>query len=135
MPSRKHKEYDDDSIVHDLAASDLTHEQIADKHGLSTPFVGQISRGEKRPELQERIDAVIEGMKTALKRRGVRLADKAMNALETLTEKPAANHKGCEVQRKAAETLLKHAIGDPSKTDVHVGDSVKYYKNVEAEKV
>ena len=111
-------QYDEDVLVADLAYGEMTQKAIAEKHGLSEIFVGQLSRGERRPELQARIEAVNEGMLEQTRRLGKRLAATAMARLGSLV---AASSKAPEeVQRKASMDILAHALGDPSKPDQSV---------------
>lgn len=118
MAGKKQAQYDDDEIVMDIARGELTWGQIAAKHGLSEPYVGQIARGEKRPELQARIDSYVEGLANQARRLGKRLASVAMGRLGALAAKDSK--APADVQRKAAVDILNHAIGDPSKTEVNV---------------
>ena len=118
MSRRKQKAstYDDDALVLDIANGSQTYAEIAAKHKLSEVFVGQIARGERRPELQAKIDQVTQGFADRARRLGKRLAQVAMARLGNLAAKDS--DAPAETQRKAAGDILAHALGDPSKTDI-----------------
>jgi len=117
MATGKRKDYDDDELVEDIAAHTLTQADIAEKHDLSEVFIGQISRGERREDLQKRIAAVSRGLIEQAKRRGASLADKAMGVLGKLADSAG---KDDDVRRKAAVDILKFAMGDPAKPETNI---------------
>ena len=108
-------QYDEDVLVADLAYGEMTQKAIAEKHGLSEIFVGQLSRGERRPELQAKIEAMTEGMLEQTRRLGKRLAATAMARLGNLVAKDSKALD--ETKRKASMDILAHALGDPSKPE------------------
>ena len=59
MSAKKQKPYNDYELCKDIAQSELTTAQIAEKHHLSERMVSSISRGDKRPELKEVIDQMM----------------------------------------------------------------------------
>ena len=121
MAQRKSKTrlpYDDDEIVLDMAKGELTQAQIAKKHRLTAMFVSQLLRGERRPELQARIDAACDGFLEQAKRLGKRLAPGAMARLGDLAS--ADGKTPAEVKRKAAVDILRYSIGDPSRPEFNV---------------
>jgi len=69
MPRRS---YDDEEIVELLARGEMSYPEIATRLGISESLVGQISRGEKRPELQAHINARVQGHITEARRLGAR---------------------------------------------------------------
>jgi len=52
MSAKKQKSYNDYELCKDIAKSELTTAQIAEKHHLSEGMVAAITRGDKRPELK-----------------------------------------------------------------------------------
>ena len=114
-------EYDDEQLVLDIACGRLTYAQIAARHGLTESMVGRIARGERRPELQAKIQAAAQGFVDVAMRLGARLATLAMGRLGKLIEKDS--DAPAETQRKAAVDLLKFALGDPSRPEVTVSQS------------
>ena len=60
MPSCKHKEYDDDLLVHLIARGDMTHKAIARRVGLCRASISMIAGGTRRHDLQPRLRATIE---------------------------------------------------------------------------
>ncbi|MCK4625069.1 MAG: hypothetical protein KAV00_07150 [Phycisphaerae bacterium] len=129
----KESEYDDEVLVMLLAKGEKTHAQIAEEVGLSAVFVGQISRGERRPELQKRIEEICEGMLDQARRLGKRLASVAMGRLGSLVAKDS--EAGPDVQRKASVDILNQAIGDPSKTQINMNQSMPGLSLEELERV
>lgn len=111
-------EYDEDELVSDIAYGEMTQKAIAEKHGLSEIYVFQVIHGDRRPELQLKIDAVCQGMLEQAKRLGVRLASTAMARLGHLVA--AKSEAPDETQRKASMDILAHALGDPSKPESNV---------------
>ena len=114
----RQKDYDDDALALDIAQGVLAYAQIADKYDLAETTVGAIARGERRPELQAKIEAASQGMIDQARRLGARLAGVAMGRLGNLAGKDSEAPK--EVQRKASVDILKFTIGDPSKPEMSV---------------
>ncbi|MGB2820235.1 MAG: hypothetical protein WBF17_04590 [Phycisphaerae bacterium] len=80
MP-RKRKSLNEDVFVEDCASGMYTHQQLADKHGISLSLAKQIASGQRRPELQERIAAA---RKAACRRTEDRLIGLLGSAVEVL---------------------------------------------------
>ena len=59
MSAKKQKSYNDYELCKDIAQSELTTAQIAEKHHLSERMVAAIASGEKRPELKQMIDQLV----------------------------------------------------------------------------
>ena len=114
-------DYDEEQLVVDIACGQLTYDQIAERHGISHLTVGAIVRGERRPELQERINAASQGLIERARRMGAKMASKAMETLGTLTK----GGKGipADTRRKAAVDILKFTLGDPLRPEVNVSQS------------
>ncbi len=70
MPAKIHSNYDDEVLCQDLAKSDLSITEIAQKPGICVSMVYMVARGDSRPELKVRIDELIAAEKAA----GTRLA-------------------------------------------------------------
>ena len=51
MP-RKRKSLNEDVFVEDCASGMYTHQQLADRHGISLSLAKQIASGQRRPELR-----------------------------------------------------------------------------------
>jgi transcriptional regulator with XRE-family HTH domain len=66
--SHRHKEYDDDRLVELIAAGSITHPKIAAEIGISKSMVSRIARGEARPDLQPRIQALVGGRRDEFER-------------------------------------------------------------------
>ena len=113
--------YNDDALCEDIARGELTNAQIAAKHGLSEVMVGQVGRGERRPELQETINAIEEGMLAQARRLGSRLAGVAMGRLGQLVAQNS--DAGDETKRKAAVDIIKFACGDPSAPQTNINQT------------
>jgi len=107
----KSKQYDDATLVADLATANLSRAAIAQKHGLSEDFIGEIARGDRRAELQPRLQAAADGLRDEARRLGASKAGGAIEALQSLVDDPDTP---AETRRKAAGDLLKYALGDPS---------------------
>ena len=96
----------------------MTYDAIAQKHGITASYVGQLSRGEKCPDVAALIEKTSHGFEVQAKRLGRQLARLAMARLGSLA---AADSKVApETQRKAAVDILAHALGDPSKPEISV---------------
>jgi len=125
------KDYDVDALVLALAMGEKTYAEIAAQFGLSTVYVGEISRGEKRPELQAKIEAATEGLIAEARRLGARSARPAMTRLLKLIadppapkdDKPPPPKVEPEVQRKAAVDILRFSLGDPGRTEVNMNQT------------
>lgn len=118
---KRRKGYSDPELVKDIAGGELTQAQMAEKHGLAEVTIGQIARGERRPLLQAKIRAAVQGMEERARRLGSRLAEVAMARLGALVAKDSEASDG--VQHKAAVDILKFALGDPSRPEVSVTQS------------
>ena len=59
MNAKKRKSYNDYELCKDIAQSELTTAQIAEKYGLSERMVAAIAGGDKRPELKQMIDKLV----------------------------------------------------------------------------
>jgi len=112
------KKYDDDALVLDIAHGTMSQALMAEKYGLSEVMIGQIVRGERRPELQDKIESATRGLIEQSRRLGARLAGVAMGRLGVIVG--ADSTAPIEVQRKAAVDILKFAHGDPAKPEVNV---------------
>ena len=108
-----HKQYDDEMLALDIAHGTMTQAQIAEKHGLAETTICAIARGERRPELQERIEAATQGMIDQARRLASRLATPALGRLASLIGDTA--DAPADIKRKAAVDILKYALGDPSR--------------------
>jgi len=113
-------QYDDNLLVELIARGDMTYEQIGREVGLSASCVGRVARGESRPELQPRIDAVTKAYAESARRLGRRLAHEAMTTLANLMNDPK---QPAQVRRACALDILNHALGDPSRPQVSVTQS------------
>ncbi len=60
MAGKKQKSYDDYELCKDIAGAELTRGEIAQKYDISEGMVGQIARGDSRPELKLIIDELID---------------------------------------------------------------------------
>ncbi|MHC4716061.1 MAG: hypothetical protein ACYS5V_03770 [Planctomycetota bacterium] len=111
MAKGKVKTYDDEQLVQAIARGDRTYEQIGEALGLSADHVRKIAQGQRRPALQPRIDAAVQGCLDQARRLGARMAVAAMTRLGRIiagdTDRPAAV---LEVQRKAALDVLRIAF-------------------------
>ena len=109
MANRKRKNYDDDELVLALAAGERSHSQIARDFGLSRTMIAGIARGERRPMLYDRIQAV----SAAFRERGSRLASRMVApAIGRLVQMISPDSEApAEVQRRAAADILKFAFG------------------------
>ncbi len=103
------KDYNDESLIADLAEGQLTYGQIGERHGLSASQVGRIARGACRPELRAEILAAAAGVREQSQRLGATLARTAWARLGRLV---SAADVSDEIQRKAAVDILKMAHGD-----------------------
>lgn len=118
MPRAKQLDYDDDALCTELASAEHTYAEIAKMFGISESLVASIATGARRPELQQKIQAFVEGQLQGARRRGARAAGKAMEKLENLLD--CQEH---ETARKAACDILKWTLGDPGKTVVTMTQS------------
>ena len=60
MSAKKQKPYNDYELCKDIAQSELTTAQIAEKYHLSERMVAAIASGGKRPELKQMIDQMVD---------------------------------------------------------------------------
>ena len=60
MTASKQKSYNDYELCKDIAKTELTTAQIAEKHKLSERMVAAIASGEKRPELKLMIEKLVD---------------------------------------------------------------------------
>ena len=118
------KKYDDGLLVELLARGELNYGQIAKKVGISEAFVNQIARGDRRPELQDRIVAAVEGFRLRAKRRGAAMAEGAMDALGKMlatrrVKCPACKGKGTQKgKRQKIRCPSCRGTGKVATTDV-----------------
>ena len=68
MSAKKQKSYNDYELCKDIAQSELTTAQIAEKNHLSERMVAAIASGEKRPELKRKIDQMVNSAMGETKR-------------------------------------------------------------------
>jgi hypothetical protein len=68
MAAKKQKSYNDYELCKDIAQSELTTAQIAEKHHLSERMVAAIASGDKRPELKRMIDKFVDSTMSETKR-------------------------------------------------------------------
>ena len=108
MGSVRRKQYADDDLVLALASGERSYTQIAKDVGLSRGMVAAIARGEKRPMLQERIQAAT----AAFREQGCRLASRMVSpAIARLVHMIGPSSDApAEVQRKAAGDLFRFAF-------------------------
>ncbi len=112
MANRKHKPYDDDTLVVAIASGNKTHAQIAEEFGLSQSMVHFIVTGRHRPELQRLIAAASASQRDRAQRLAGHVAAGAMARLAKLIDNDS--EASPEVQRKAAVDILRYAIGRPA---------------------
>ena len=117
----KQGDYDDDALVLMIAKGDRTYAQIAEKIGLAEVTVGQIARGERRPELQPKIKAAVQGFIDEARRLTAKYARSAVARLGLIIAKESKADD--DVKRKASVDLLKFSLGDPGKTEVNVNQT------------
>jgi len=118
------KNYDDDELVLAIAKGDRSYSQLAEEFGLSEVHVGQIARGVRRPELQPKIKAAVQGFIDEARRLAARYAQGAVGRLGKLI---ATDSKACaDVQRKAAVDILKFTLGDPGRPEVNVSQTANH---------
>ena len=103
----KRKDYDD-ALIMAIARGDKTYAQIARELGLSESTVVQVAGGERRPDLQPRIQAVRQGFVDQTRR----LAGAWAGRLMGKHIKDALEGDG-ETARKCGEYVLSHILGDP----------------------
>ena len=60
MSAKKRKTYNDYELCKDIAQTELTTAQIAEKHHLSERMVAAIARGDKRPEIKLMIEQLVD---------------------------------------------------------------------------
>ena len=68
MSAKKQKSYNDYQLCKDIAQSELTTSQMARKHNLSERMVAAIASGDKRPELKQIVDQLVESTMSETKR-------------------------------------------------------------------
>ena len=68
MAAKKQKSYNDYELCKDIAQTELTTAQIAEKHHLSEGMVAAITRGDKRSELKEMIEKLVDSTMSETKR-------------------------------------------------------------------
>ena len=110
------KTYDDHELATDIAAGKLTSDELGAKYGLCPGYVKQIMCGVRRPEILALVDQIAKAMLAATLRKA------AAGAGEILSELHRQATKSGKVgdRRKAAELVLKHVAGDPSRPQVQV---------------
>ena len=68
IANHKTLKYDDEELCKDFARSDLSIAEISAKHKISLRHTYELAKGESRPELRLRVDAIIEAEHQAAKR-------------------------------------------------------------------
>ncbi|KKK96002.1 hypothetical protein LCGC14_2667150 [marine sediment metagenome] len=107
MASRKFKDYDDDALVMAIARGDKSCTQIAREVGLSTQMVWQVSMGNRRPDLQPRIQAASAAFVAESRRLAARAAKAAVARLTKIIATDVTPTAYAQV--KAAEGILRYA--------------------------
>ena len=124
--------YDEDLLVELLADGDLSHEKIAEQVGICRRTVWRIANGLSRPDLQQKVDDVIEGYRQA----ALRLAARHMKALLEKQIAVALEGDG-ETSRKSREFLLKTFMtamsGEPARTAERSRARLAAKENIQAE--
>lgn len=118
----KQENYDDDALVMMIAKGNLTYAQIAEEIGLAEITVSKIARGERRPELQPKIKAAVQGFIEEARRLTAKYARSAVARLGKIIANESAM-ADADVQRKASVDLLKFSLGDPGKPEVNVNQT------------
>ena len=72
MAITKYKQYDDDLLVQLIARGDMNHQTIGQQVGLSKRMVSRIACGQRRHDLQMRIQATVEEFRRQAYRLGAR---------------------------------------------------------------
>ena len=110
MATFKHKQYDDDLLVRLIARGDMNHRAIGQQLGLSKRMVSQIARGQRRPELQQHIQATVG----EFRKRAYRLGARSMVSLvakhikDGLSEEADSTHA-----RKCREFAMNKFLDTP----------------------
>ena len=116
-PSRRHG-YDEDLLVTLIAQGRLSCRKIAGRVGISASMVGAVARGDKRPDLYERICQVVE----YAHRRVRRLVADSMLALAKKHLHEALQGTG-ESARKCREFLMRTFLNTSDPAGRHVGQA------------
>lgn len=108
------KDYDADELTLAIARGDRTYRQISEAFGLSEAHVGQIARGERRPELQAKIRAATGGFLDDARRLAAQSAQDAVASLRKIMAADSGAPE--ETKRKAAVDILKLTLdgSDPA---------------------
>lgn len=111
--------YDDHDLAADIADGKLTAGEMGAKYGLCEGYVRQIMCGVRRPEIIALVDQIAAAkVKAALRRAAAGMDD----ILDELHRQATKSGKVGD-RRKAAELVLKHTAGDPSRPQVTVTQS------------
>ena len=105
MAAKKQKSYNDYELCKDIAQSELTTAQIAEKHHLSERMVAAITSGDKRPSLKRIIDQMVNATMGETKRI---LRTRSRWAAARLLQL-AKDDRNPQVALKAATTCLELA--------------------------
>ena len=109
---RERLDYDTSGLVVDIAIGEKTQKQMAEAYGLSEHYVGQIVRGQRRPELQEMIKAARESF---IDQARLLAAHASKRAIQNLSDIAADKDSDKETRIKACREIILHTLGDPSK--------------------
>jgi len=71
-PEKKDERYDEDQLVEWIACGQLSQSEMARRLGVNRRTVWRIANGLSRPDLQRKIDAVVEGIRHEAGRQGAR---------------------------------------------------------------
>ncbi|MBT3200086.1 MAG: hypothetical protein HN350_09235 [Phycisphaerales bacterium] len=112
MTRSKGRKYNDDKMVHLIAASDLNDAEIGRQLNISTSMVWRIRHGQSRADLQERINDAIRGYIRELRlhvlSRLKKLADKHMEV---------GMEGESEIARRCREFMMKLFMVDVPPAD------------------
>lgn len=115
----KRKDYDDNLLVELLGRGEMTEENIAETVGISRSTVWRVANGLTRPELQSRIQAVVDGMLTEARRSGARWMRKLL--ARQISE--GLEGQG-ETARKCREYVLNKLMDNTSDTPLQMQDQL-----------
>ena len=99
--SHRQKEYDDDRLVELIAAGNVTHAKIAAEIGIDKSMISRIARGEARPDLQPRIQALVAGRRDEFEHLGAAILKPAL-----VKQAQIAIEGKDETARKAREHII-----------------------------
>lgn len=102
--------YNERILCADIAASDLTVAEISAKHKISASMVYGITQGNKRPELREEIDALVEAAtgeaQRVLKSKARWAAERLVAIAASTTDEKVSN---LDIALKATLKILEFA--------------------------